>query len=42
LKKKTKRKKKKIKEEENDLMWDVLFQGGIERREIKEMDECEN
>jgi hypothetical protein len=34
-------KKKKIEEEENDLMWDILFQGGIERREIKEMDECE-
>ena len=37
--------KKKIKEEENDLMWVFYFKEGlrgIERREIKEMDECEN
>jgi hypothetical protein len=39
LKKKTKRKT--IREEENDLMWDFLFQGGIESRDIKEMDGCE-
>jgi hypothetical protein len=39
--KEKKTKRKKIREEENDLMWDILFQGVIERREIKEMDGCE-